>query len=114
MHARRRWFCMAVSSAVLACALEAQDIARQPLPRIESRPAATITQQVAPPVPGGRSPRNANYTIDVRLDHAARTLKGRETIRWRNTSSQPATELHFHLYWNAWWNADSTWMRERR
>ena len=65
---------------------------------------------------GGRalSPRNANYDITVRLDHGARTLRGRQTLRWRNASSQPATELQFHLYWNAWRNGDSTWMRERR
>jgi hypothetical protein len=41
-------------------------------------------------------------------------LTGRETIRWRNISSQTARELQFHLYWNAWRNAESTWMRERR
>jgi hypothetical protein len=60
------------------------------------------------------SPRNANYDIDVRLDHAARTLNGRQTIRWRNTSAKPTSEVQFHLYWNAWRNADSTWLRERK
>jgi hypothetical protein len=63
---------------------------------------------------GARSPRNANYGIDVTLDHAARTLTGRETIRWRNISANPTSELQFHLYWNAWRNMDSTWLRERR
>ena len=62
----------------------------------------------------GRSPRNANYDIDVQLDHAARTLTGRETIRWRNISAHPTDELQFHLYWNAWRNIDSTWLRERQ
>ena len=66
------------------------------------------------PEPGARSPRNANYDIDVRLDHAARTLSGRQMIRWRNTSAKPTSELQFHLYWNAWRNADSTWLRERK
>ena len=61
-----------------------------------------------------RSPRNANYDIDVRLDHAARTLTGRDTIRWRNITSRPTPELQFHLYWNAWRNNDSTWLRERK
>jgi aminopeptidase N len=97
-----------------AAAPAAQDIARQPLPRIESHPAPARTQSFDQPADGARSPRNANYTIDVRLDHAARTLTGRETIRWRNISSQTARELQFHLYWNAWRNAESTWMRERR
>jgi hypothetical protein len=60
------------------------------------------------------SPRNASYTIDVRLDHVARTLKGRERIVWRNISRQPTSELQFHLYWNAWRDMNSTWLRERR
>jgi hypothetical protein len=64
--------------------------------------------------PGARSPRNANYDIEVRLDHASRTLSGRQTIRWRNTSAKPTSELQFHLYWNAWRNPDSTWLRERK
>ena len=62
----------------------------------------------------GLSPRNANYDIDVQLDHAARTLKGRETIRWRNITANPTSELQFHLYWNAWRNVESTWLRERQ
>ena len=63
---------------------------------------------------GARSPRNANYDIDVTLDHSARRLTGRETIRWRNISANPTSELQFHLYWNAWRNLDSTWLRERQ
>ena len=58
------------------------------------------------------SPRNASYTIDVRLDTSARTLTGRETLVWRNITTAAATELQFHLYYNAWRDADSTWMRE--
>ena len=60
-----------------------------------------------------RSPRNANYSIDIALDHQTRTLRGRELVTWRNTSSQSTTELHFHLYYNAWRNTRSTWMKER-
>src|SRR5688572_9171431 len=77
-------------------------------------PSAAQTQKFDAPEPGARSPRNANYQIDVRLDHERRALRGRETIHWRNISAQRATELQFHLYWNAWRNLDSTWMRERR
>jgi hypothetical protein len=39
------------------------------------------------PASGSRSPRNASYDIDVRLGHRARTLRGRQTLRWRNISS---------------------------
>ena len=60
-----------------------------------------------------RSPRNANYSIDITLDHQTRTLRGRELVTWRNTSSQSTAELHFHLYYNAWKNTRSTWMKER-
>ncbi len=65
------------------------------------------------PATGTRSPRNANYSIDVTLDHAARTLSGREVLTWRNISPLSAAELRFHLYYNAWRNTRSTWMRER-
>ncbi len=60
------------------------------------------------------SPRNANYTIDVKLDTRARTLSARETIVWTNITPASTSELQFHLYYNAWRNEDSTWMREHR
>ncbi len=65
------------------------------------------------PVEGARSPRNASYDIQATLDPASRSIRGRETIVWRNISANPATELQFHLYWNAWRNAGSTYLRER-
>ena len=63
---------------------------------------------------GSPSARNANYSIDVRLDADRRVLTGREVLTWRNTSSITTAELQFHLYYNAWKNTRSTWMRERR
>ena len=99
---------------------------REPAPRVEPSPAATSTpvdskrtrgarsaDRTTPAAPGALSPRNANYDIDVRLDHAARTLTGTEIIRWRNIGRAPADSLRLHLYWNAWRNTASTWMRER-
>jgi len=92
-----------------------QDFAVQPAPMdIVSSPAAPDTQSFDQPVNEGLSPRNASYTIDARLDPATRTIAGREILSWRNISRRPATELRFHLYWNAFRNADSTWMREQR
>ncbi|MEO5569167.1 MAG: M1 family metallopeptidase [Gemmatimonadaceae bacterium] len=67
---------------------------------------------LAPVAAQGLSPRNANYAIDVRLDPKARTLTGRETLVWTNITSASTAELQFHLYYNGWRNADSTWMRE--
>lgn len=70
-----------------------------------------------PPAPGAMnpplSPRNANYTIAATLDPRTRTITGTETIVWRNITGTTATELQFHLYWNAWKHPRTTWMRER-
>ncbi|HKY21874.1 MAG TPA: M1 family metallopeptidase [Vicinamibacterales bacterium] len=74
--------------------------------------AIALLLALAPAAAQGLSPRNANYTIDVRLDARSRTLTARETLVWTNISNAPQAELQFHLYYNAWRNADSTWMRE--
>ncbi len=72
----------------------------------------------APPVSTAaaapRSARNASYVITARLDPASRTISGNEILTWRNTANIAATTLRFHLYYNAWRNTGSTWMRERR
>jgi aminopeptidase N len=70
--------------------------------------AASQSGVITPPL----SPRNASYTITARLDPATRTITGSETITWRNLTSRPAPDLQFHLYWNAWKNPRSTFMRE--
>src|SRR5262245_28864420 len=59
-----------------------------------------------------RSPRNASYTLQATLDPVSRTITGSGRLTWRNISRQSATELQFHLYWNAWRDTSSTWMRE--
>src|SRR4029453_1683845 len=58
------------------------------------------------------SPRNANYSIDARLDPATRTITASEVILWRNTTTKSTDELQLHLYWNAWRDKHSTWLRE--
>jgi hypothetical protein len=79
--------------------------------------ALLVSSPAAQPAPGTirppLSPRNASYTISARLDPALRTITGDERIVWRNITTTTATELRFHLYWNAWKNDRSTWMRER-
>jgi Peptidase family M1 domain len=70
---------------------------------------AQATGGITPPL----SPRNANYSIDVRLDPASRTITASETITWRNITSKPVNDLDFHLYWNAWRDDRSSWQRER-
>ncbi|MBA3271413.1 MAG: M1 family metallopeptidase [Acidobacteria bacterium] len=85
--------------------------AAAPAPPIVASGTATSRQRDAP-LPGARSARNANYDIDVRLDHQTRTLTGSEIVRWRNIGHAPADSLRLHLYWNGWRNTASTWMRE--
>jgi hypothetical protein len=85
---------------VLACVLIGSATA-------SAQPAETGA--LTPPL----SPRNASYTITARLDPATRTITGSEVITWRNITTKPATDLQFHLYWNAWKNTRSTFMRER-
>ncbi|MGH9332469.1 MAG: M1 family metallopeptidase, partial [Vicinamibacteria bacterium] len=60
------------------------------------------------------SPRNANYRIEVELDPETKTLTGKETITWRNIQPIEASDLRIHLYWNAWRNNRSTWLKEAR
>ena len=78
-----------------------------------SHALAQATRPAATSAPPARSPRNANYSIDARLDPASRIVNGREVITWRNVTAIPAEELRVHLYWNAWRNSHSTWLRER-
>jgi aminopeptidase N len=57
---------------------------------------------------------NANYRIEATLDPRRRAITGRETLTWRNVSANPATTLQFHLYYNAWRDNRSSWMKEAR
>ncbi|MGD0038621.1 MAG: M1 family peptidase, partial [Bacteroidota bacterium] len=58
------------------------------------------------------SPRIANYAISVSLDANKKKLQGKETLVWRNDSKERIQEIQFHLYLNAFKNAQSTFMRE--
>ena len=74
-------------------------------PSTSTAPTGTVN----PP----RSPRNASYRIDARLEPSTRTLTGTEVIEWRNITQRPTSELQFHTYWNAFRDAKSTFLRER-
>ena len=67
-----------------------------------------------PHTAGSLSTRVANYDIDVTLDPATRTLTGSEVITWQNTGEIPAYSLRLHLYWNAFRNTNSTWLKQRQ
>ena len=87
-----------------------------PAPRADSDwsaplpPVAGSEAPGLPPLPE-RSPRNASYTIEARLDPEARTIEGRLVLQWRNTSDQALARFPFHLYWNAFRNTLSTTAR---
>ncbi len=52
------------------------------------------------------------YKIDARLDAPAKTVKGSETIVWKNHTQDMIPDLQFHLYLNAFKNNYSTFLRE--
>ena len=56
--------------------------------------------------------RTTSYTIQVKLLPERQLLRGSQVVEWRNATRKPARELWFHLYWNAWLNNRSTWLRE--
>src|SRR5687768_9629767 len=74
-------------------------------------PAPTATKPLAAPAQPS-SPRNASYTITARLDPGSRTLKGEQLVTWRNITTVTVNNLRVHLYYNAWRNTRSTWLRE--
>jgi len=107
----------AVVLAIVGSLLEARSQIPASIPGAPPPTAAQATSQSRQndtPLAGARSPRNANYDIDVRLDHANRTLTGTGTIRWRNIGMAPTDIVQLHLYWNGWRNTASTWMREEQ
>ena len=61
----------------------------------------------------GVSPRTANYDIDVTLDPPTRTITGSELITWHNQGVIAAYSIRLHLYWNAFRNTNSTWLKQR-
>lgn len=73
-------------------------------------PSAQVRTGALPPA----SPRNASYSIDAELDASRRTLTGREVITWRNVTTAAPDDIRLHLYYNAWRNTQSTFLREAR
>jgi hypothetical protein len=90
------------------------------LPGTHARGPAHVPAPLPPPAPSDapglpplpeRSPRNANYTIEARLDPEKRTITGSLVLDWTNTSDRPHASFPFHLYWNAFRNNLSTTAR---
>lgn len=60
---------------------------------------------------GPLSPRNANYTMDVRFSPTDHLIAGTQVLRWTNTTEHATAELRYHLYFNAWRNDRSSFLR---
>ena len=59
------------------------------------------------------SPRIANYDIDLILDEDNKKINADQKVIWKNTSTDTIRDLQFHLYYNAFKNSNSTFMKER-
>lgn len=59
------------------------------------------------------SPRIANYNMDITLDVETKKLHGQTQLTWTNSSDDTIDYLLFHLYYNAFRNSESTFMKER-
>jgi hypothetical protein len=120
-HMRRRLpplATLALTLALAGAALDGQRPRTAPRPDAgAAEPAPALAKPAPPPAAareaGALSPRNANYAIEARLDAKRRVVTGREWLTWRNISASPTSELRYHLYYNAFRNSGSTWLRER-
>ncbi len=61
------------------------------------------------PAPGAPGLR---YEIWVELDSAGKMLLGKEEIVWTNPTRDTVPDMLLHLYWNAFKNEDSIFLRE--
>ncbi|MDP3149353.1 MAG: M1 family metallopeptidase [Ignavibacteria bacterium] len=56
----------------------------------------------------------SSYSIKVSLDVQKKLLKASQTIKWKNPSVIPTSELYFHLYPNAFSNRGTEFLGGRR
>jgi len=61
-----------------------------------------------------QSPKIANYTIDVHLDHIAKTATCKQLLVWKNTSPDTISSLRFYMYMNAFKDLKSSYLRNSR
>ena len=54
------------------------------------------------------------YEIWVELDDVHKTLLGKENISWINQTGDEVSDMWFHLYYNAFKNEESTFIKESR
>jgi hypothetical protein len=67
--------------------------------------------QCDPFFPKALSARPANYEMHVTLDHENRMLYATQTIHFTNQSPEPVNNLRMYLYFNAFKNTESTFLK---
>ena len=71
--------------------------------------AAASLQVAAAATPG---PERTKVELWVALDDTNKTLTGRENLVWVNPTRDEVPDMLLHLYWNAFKNEDSAFLRE--
>ena len=59
------------------------------------------------------SDRVVAYSIDAALDPDKHTVTGKQTLTWRNRSTQPVCSIYLHMYLNGFDGPGSTFMSEQ-
>lgn len=73
---------------------------------------AAAQQPTLPDVMPSRSERLVDYRIDARLAEDHRTIDATLEVEWRNATAAPTSELYWHVYNNAWADAQSSFLLE--
>lgn len=73
-----------------------------------------LPAQTGDHAPPPLSERIVSYAINARLDVTRKWVEGEEVLTWRNTTGFSATDLQFHLYYNAWLNDRSSYLTSAR
>jgi hypothetical protein len=109
LRMRARWWVVSVVGAAIAAAAPAlrADLPVAPVPVAPAALLPALDDPSLPPLPA-QSARNANYTIEARLDAERHTIDAVLVLEWRNTTGRPQDTFPFHLYWNAFRNDRST------
>lgn len=71
----------------------------------------TARTQCNPVFPYPLSARPSNYDINVTLDDRNKTLQANQSVRFSNQSPVPIRTLRFYLYFNAFKNTESTFLK---
>jgi len=100
---------LATGSLSGTLSLAQQESHSRPLAPIPAATSRTFQESISD---GALSNRIVSYKIDATLDPApgTKTVVATEHITWRNPGERPVAELQFHLYLNAFRDAESTFM----